>query len=182
MRSFIVSAAGFMVSAVLVTALGPALRGGESKGDIQAELKKLQGLWEHIPGGMEHEDGAQLVRGPASEGRYFFIHGHTLIWLDKEGKPSGEEETITLESTATPKRIKFTTSRVGGRERVLREGIYKWESVPGVGAGKAALNFLTIHVNLDGRPPPRRFLELNKPIKGVDGCEWLVSRCKLRGK
>jgi hypothetical protein len=41
---------------------------------------------------------------------------------------------------------------------------------------------LTIHIALEGRPVPRRFLELNKSAKGVDGREWLVSRYKLQGK
>ena len=52
----------------------------------------------------------------------FFIHGDKLIWLDKEGKPSSEEEMITLDPTADPKRIKFTTKGQGGKEHVLREG------------------------------------------------------------
>src|SRR5262249_56652559 len=115
------------------------------------------------------------VRGPAAEGPCFFIHGDKLIWLDKEGQPSGEEETVTLDATAEPKRIKFTTKGAGGKERVLREGIYKWERLPAAVEGEAAAEVLTIHVALEGRPVPRRFLEVNKAIKGVDGCEWLGS-------
>jgi hypothetical protein len=62
---------------------------------------------------------------------------------------------------------------------VLREGIYKWERLPAVVEGEAAVDVLTIHVALEGRPMPRRFLELNKPIIGVDGCEWLVSQLTI---
>jgi uncharacterized protein (TIGR03067 family) len=127
---------------------------------------------------MEHRDGGQVVRGPAREGPCFFICGDKLIWLDTEGKPSGEE-TVTLDPTANPKRIKFTSKGEGGKERVLREGIY---SLPPIREGEAAADFLTIHVALEGRPVPKRFLELNKPAEGVDGREWLVTRCKLQGK
>jgi len=154
--------------------LKPDARGGP-KGDTQAELKKLQGLWQHVAGGLEHQDGAQVVRGPAAGGPCFFIHGDRLIWVDK-GQTSGEEETVTLDATAEPQRIKFTTKGAGGKERVLREGIYKWERLPAAVEGEAAADVLTIHVALEGRPVPRRFLELNKPINGVDGREWLVGR------
>jgi RNA polymerase sigma factor (sigma-70 family) len=156
----------------------PGARGG-LKDDTPAELKKLQGFWQHIPGGLEHQDGEQVVRGPAADGPSFFIHGEKLIWLDKEGQPSGDEETVTLDATAEPRRIKFTTKGAGGKERVLREGIYKWEHLPAVLEGEAAAEILTIHVALEGKPVPRRFLELNKPVKGVDGCEWLVSKAEL---
>jgi hypothetical protein len=54
--------------------------------------------------------------------------------------------------------------------------------LPGVLKGEAAADVLTIHVALGGKPVPKQFRELNKPIKGVDGCEWLVSRGKLQGK
>ena len=62
----------------------------------------------HLPGGIEHQDGEQIVRGPARDGPCFFIREDKLIWLDKEGKPSGEEETVTIDPAADPKRIKFT--------------------------------------------------------------------------
>ena len=58
-----------------------------------------------------------------------------------------------------------------GTEHVLREGIYE-----------ATADGWTIHVALAGKPVPKRFLELNKPVEGVDGCEWLVGRCKIQGK
>jgi uncharacterized protein (TIGR03067 family) len=178
MRSFIITATGLAAAAVPIAALGPDLRGDGPKGDTQAELKKLQGLWQHIHGGMEHRDGDQVVRGPAPGGPCFFIRGDKLMWLDKEGKPSGAEETVTLDPTADPKRIQFTTKGEGGKERVLREGIY---SLLAVREGEAAADSLTIHIALEGRPVPKRFLELNKPAEGVDGREWLVSRCKLQG-
>jgi RNA polymerase sigma factor (sigma-70 family) len=150
---------------------------GEPKDDTRAELKKLQGLWQHLPGGLEHQDGKQVVRGPAADGPRFFIHGDKLIWLDK-GQASGEEETVTLDTTAEPKRIKFTTKGASGKERVLREGIYKWERLPAA-EGEAAADILTIHVAHEGRAVLKRFLELNKPIKGVDGGEWLVGRLSI---
>jgi uncharacterized protein (TIGR03067 family) len=178
MQALYIGAVGVTAAAVLLTAPGPNLRGDRPKADPQTELKKLQGLWQHVPGGMEHRDGGQVVRGPAREGPCFFICGDKLIWLDKEGKPSGEE-TVTLDPTANPKRIKFTSKGEGGKDRALREGIY---SLPAIREGEDAADILTIHVALEGRPVPKRFLELNKPAKGVDGREWLVSRCKLQGK
>ncbi len=179
MRSLIITAVGLAAAAVLVATPAPDLRGDGPKGDSQAELKKLQGLWQHVPGGMHHQDGAQVVRGPAGDGPCFFIHGDKLIWLDKEGKPSGEGETVTLDPTADPKRIKFTRKDQGGKEHVLREGIY---SCSPVREGESAADSLTIHLALEGKPVPKRFLELNKPVEGVDGREWLVGRYKLQGK
>jgi RNA polymerase sigma factor (sigma-70 family) len=162
---------------------GPTTRKLDARGrprGTQAELKKLQGLWEHVPGGLKHQDGEQVVRGPAGDGPCFFIRGDKLIRLDKkERQPSGDEETVTLDTTAEPKRIKFTTRGADGKERVLREGIYKWERLPAIGKGEAAADVLTIHVALEGRPVPKRFLELNKPVKGVDGREWLVARLSI---
>lgn len=171
MRSFIFTAVGLAAAAVLIATPGPDLRGDGPKGDSQAELKKLQGLWMHLPGGIKQQDGGQVVRGPARDGPCFFIWGDKLIWLDKQGKPSGEEETVTLDPAADPKRINFTKKGERGKEHVLREGIYE-----------AAADVLTIHVALEGKPVPKQFLELNKPVKGVDGCEWLVGRCKLQVK
>ena len=171
MRSFIITAVGLAAAAVLIATPGPNLRGDGPKGDRQAELRKVQGLWMHVPGGIRQQDGEQVVRGPARDGPCFFIRGDRLIWLDQEGKPSGEEETVTLDPAADPKRIKFTKKGEGGKEHVVREGIYA-----------ATADAWTIHVALAGKPAPRRFLELNKPAEGVDGGEWLVGRCKIQGK
>lgn len=171
MRSFIVTAVGLAAAAVLIATPGPDLRGDGPKGDSQSELKKIQGLWMHVSGGIKQVDGGQVVRGPTRDGPCFFIWGNKLIWLDKEGKPSGDEETVTLDPAADPKRIKFTRKGERGKEDVLREGIYE-----------ATADVLTIHIALEGKPVPKRFLELNKPVEGVDGCEWLVGRCKLQIK
>ncbi len=171
---FIVKACGFAIAAILIPAFVAAPLG--PKGDSQAELKKLQGLWQHIHGGIKHIDRDQVVRGGV-DGLRFFIHGAMLVWLDPEGKPSGEE-TIMLDPAANPKRIKFTAEEADSKEQVVREGIYTL----GVREGETAAASLTIHIALEGKPVPKRFLELNKPVKGEDGCEWLVSRCKLQGK
>ena len=171
MRSFFITAVGLAAAAVLVATPGPNLRGDGPKGDSQAELKKLQGLWMHLSGGINQQDGGQVVRGPARDGPCFFIRGDQLIWLDKEGRPSGEEETVTLDPAADPKRIKFTKQGERGKEQVLREGIYT-----------ATPDSWTVHIAVEGKPPPTRFLELNKPVEGVDGCEWLVGRCTIQVK
>jgi len=134
-----------------------------------SEVKKLQGLWQRSLGGVVHRDGKQVVVGPFPDGPCFFIHGDRLIWLDKEGKPSGPEFAIKLEVTADPKRITLTP--VGdGLVMKPSHGIY---SVTG--------ESLRLHFGLDGGPAPKQFLEPNSPIKGVDGVEWLVARKKLQG-
>ena len=60
---------------------------------------------------------------------------------------------------------------MGGKDGKPTHGIYS-----------ATGSTLTVHLGLDGGPAPKHFLELNKPVKGVDGREWLVSRKKLQGK
>lgn len=150
---------------------GPRQAGADEpkKDEAQAELKKLQGLWQTAPGGMEHRDGKQVVRNPVLDGPCFFVRADRLIWLDEEGKPTGKEEAITLDVKADPKRI--TLTGVGGKkEEKLSHGIYS-----------ATGSNLTIHLGLDGGPAPKQFLELNKPVKGVDGGEWLAHRKKLQG-
>src|SRR5262249_5818836 len=98
------------------------------------------------------------------------VSGARLIWLDGEGKPSGKEDKIALDVKAEPKRVTLTP--VGGeRDGKPTHGIYS-----------ATGSTLKIHLGLDGGPAPKQFLELNNPIKGVDGSEWLVQRKKLQGK
>jgi uncharacterized protein (TIGR03067 family) len=138
--------------------------------EVQAELKKWQGLWQTSPGGIRHRDGEQAVANPVLDGPCFFVRGDRLIWLDEEGKPSGKEEKISLDVKSDPKRI--TVTPVGaGKDSKPTHGIYS-----------ATGSTLTIHFGLDGGPAPKQFLELNKPVKGVDGQEWLVQRKKLQGK
>jgi uncharacterized protein (TIGR03067 family) len=136
---------------------------------MQSELNKLQGLWQTSPGGMVHRDGKQVISQPGIDGPCFFVQGDRLIWLDKDGKPSGEELMIKLDPTADPKRITFTP--VGDGKKKPMHGIYVVEGAS-----------LRLHVGLDGGPAPKQFLELNNPVKGLDGREWLVGRKKLQGK
>jgi uncharacterized protein (TIGR03067 family) len=139
------------------------------KDDMQAELDKLQGLWQTSPGGMEHRDGQQVVRNPVLEGPCFFIRGNRLIWLDDEGKPNGKEEKIELDVKSDPKRITRTPIAAKKDEPRL-QGIYS-----------ATDSSLIAHFGLEGGPAPKRFLELNAAVKGLDGEEWLVHRKKLKG-
>lgn len=161
-----------LIAAVaLATALWiPAAADEPKQDEAQAELKKWQGLWQTSPGGMEHRDGKQVVRNPVLEGPCFFVCGERLIWLDEEGKPLGKEEKIALEVKANPKRVTLTKVG-GGKDEKPTQGIYS-----------ATGSTLTIHLGLDEGPAPKQFLELNKPVKGVDGSEWLVHRKKLQGK
>ena len=140
------------------------------KDDMQAELQKFQGLWQESLGGIEHQGGRQVIRQPVLDGPCFFVRGDRLIRLDKEGKPTGKEETITLDLKADPKKITLTPVG-GGKDAKPSHGIYS-----------ATDTALTIHLGLDGGPAPKAFLEFNKPVKGVDGEERLVSRKKLQGK
>ncbi len=162
------------VTSVIALGLPSAERGAfadePKKDDPQAELKKFQGLWQTSPGGIEHREGKQVVRNPVLQGPCFFVRADRLIWLDAEGKPTGKEATITLDTKAEPKKITLTPAG-GKKDDKPENGIYS-----------ATDTTLTIHLGLDGGPAPKQFLELNKPVKGVDGEEWPVSRKKLQGK
>jgi uncharacterized protein (TIGR03067 family) len=145
--------------------------GVPKKDDGQAaEFKKLQGLWQTVPGGIEQQDGEQIVRQPTLDGPCFFIRGDRLIWLDEEGAPNGKEATITLDIKASPKLITLTPVDGKKEEKPVR-GIYEVEG-----------SNLHVNIGLDGGAPPKQFLELNKPIKGVDGREMLIGRKKLQSK
>jgi uncharacterized protein (TIGR03067 family) len=162
----------FLIAAVaLATTLWRPAAADEPKQDeVQAELKKWQGLWQTFPGGMEHRDGKQVVRNPVLDRPCFFVRGNRLIWLDEEGKPNGKEEMIVLDVKADPKRV--TRTKVGGgKDEKPTHGIYS-----------ATDSTLMLHLGLDGGPAPKQFLELNMPVKGIDGSEWLVARKKLQGK
>ncbi len=158
------STVGIFATAINVHADEP------KKDDVQVELSKLQGLWQCSPGGMEHRDGKQIVRNPVHNGPCFFVRGDKIIWIDGDGKPTGNEETITLDTKAEPKKVTFTSVSEGKKENISH-GIYS-----------ATGSSLRIHMGLDGGPAPGQFLELNKPLVGVDGTEWLVHRKKLEGR
>lgn len=161
-----------LLAAVAVAAMIwlPASAEEPKQDEAQAELEKLQGLWQTSTGGMEHKDGKQVVRTPSPDGPCFFICGDRLIWLDAEGKPAGREQRITLDVKANPKQITLTPIGEDKRSK-LTHGIYS-----------ATGSALTIHVGLESGRAPKQFLELNKPVKDVDGREWLVGRKKLQGK
>ena len=134
----------------------------------KAELKLWQGLWQTSPGGMQHQNGRQVVANPVPHGPCFFVVGERLIWLDEEGRPTGEEETIALDVQSNPKRVTFTP--VGDSDKSRRkQGIYE-----ATGAS------LTVHLGIDGGAAPRSFLELNNPLEGNDGKEWIIGRKKLQ--
>ena len=162
-----------LAASMMLSQISPCLAADEmpkAKVDTQSELKQFQGLWQVSPGGMEHQTGGQVVRNPVLDGPCFFIHGDRLIWLDKDGKPTGKEEAITLDVKAAPKRITLSPMG-GGKGEKPSHGIYS-----------AAGSSLTVHLGLNGGPAPKQFLKLNKPVKGVDGSEWLVHRKTLQGK
>jgi uncharacterized protein (TIGR03067 family) len=155
---------------LLTTVLWVPAAADEAKQEvISNELKKWQGLWQTSPGGIEQRDGKQVVRQPSLDGPCFFVLGDRLIWLDNEGKPTGKEERIVLDGKADPKRVTLTKFGEGKGEKGT-EGIYS-----------ATGSTLQVNLGLDGGPAPKQFLELNKPVKGVDGREWLVARKKLQG-
>jgi RNA polymerase sigma factor (sigma-70 family) len=141
------------------------------KDTLPAELNELQGLWQDHMGGMEHTDGEEIVRQPVVNGKCFFIRGDRLIWLTEDGRPSGKEEQITLDVKADPKRIALTPVLIDGKAVAARAT---------VGIFELTKTGPRIHLGLDGSTP-KRFLEPRKPVKGVDGREWLISRKKLGG-
>ena len=154
---------------VLTTVLWIPAAADEPKQEVMPnDLKIWQGLWQTLPGGIEQRDGKQIVRQPSLDGPCFFVVGDRLIWLDNEGKPTGKEERIVLDEKADPKQV--TLTKTASDEKPTK-GIY---SVTG--------STLRVNLGLDGGPAPKQFLELNKPVKGVDGREWLVARKKLQAR
>jgi uncharacterized protein (TIGR03067 family) len=135
-----------------------------------SELRRLQGLWQRLLGGMLHRNGRQVIIGPVPDGPCFFVCENRLIWLDQEGKPSGQEFEIKLEVTAEPKRITLTPRG-------------HWHPWPINGIYSVTGDSLRIHVGvgLGRNVAPRQFLELNNPIEGVDGVEWLAVRNSYKG-
>jgi uncharacterized protein (TIGR03067 family) len=160
-------------SALALFVAASAARAQEPPADVQAELKKLQGLWQDHLGGATHKDGGESVMQPVLDGPCFFIDGNRIIWLDENGKPSGREDRITLDLKANPKQITRTAILIDGKEVAAapRQGIYELTE-----------SGLRVQFGLDGGPAPKQFLEVNKPIKGVDGSEWMISRKKISGK
>lgn len=136
----------------------------------KSEMKKLAGLWQTSPGGMEHRDGSQIVRLPVLYGPCFFVCEDRLIWLDDDGKPTGKVEKIEVDVKVEPMRI--TLKPVGKNT----------EEKPSHGIFRATGSSLIIHFGIDGGSPPKHFLELNKAVNGVDGSQWLVHRKKLSEK
>jgi RNA polymerase sigma factor (sigma-70 family) len=137
-----------------------------------AELNELQGLWQDHLGGTEHVDGEEIVRQPVVSGPCFFVRGDRLIWLTEDGRPSGKEEQITLDVKADPKRITLTPVLIDGKAVAARAT---------VGIFELTKSGPRIHLGL-ADAPPKRFLEPRKPVKGVDGREWTISRKKLGGE
>lgn len=111
-----------------------------------------------------------MVRQPAPSGPCFFILNDRLLWLDDEGKPNGREAKITLDVKAEPKRITLTPVGEGGRGKPSH-GIYTANGTD-----------WRVHLGLNGGAAPGQFLELNKPVAGVDGKQWLVQRKRLRAE
>jgi uncharacterized protein (TIGR03067 family) len=161
------------VPALLLLMAAGAGAADDPQAELQAELRKFQGLWQDHLGGAEHSDGDQSVRQPVLEGPCFFIRGDRLIWLTDDGRPSGREERVTLNIKADPKQITRTPVLIDGKEVA---------AAPSHGIYEATESGLRIQFGLDGKPAPKRFLELNKPAKGVDGREWIISRKKLKDK
>jgi uncharacterized protein (TIGR03067 family) len=97
------------------------------------------------------------------------IEGNKFRYRHKETGPWDWEATVTLEPTATPKRITLTrTIKADGKEKtVVDSGIYK-RTTDG--------EYLELHFGLEPKKPPRDFLVHEKPVKGVDGRVWTLKR------
>jgi len=152
------------------------------------EMGKFQGLWRDPRAGMVHKDGVEEVQKPGG-GLHLFIQGNRVVWLDEDGRPNGNEDVITLEVNREPKRIVLEHVRIGGAICTMtpKYGIYRetdagmevhFRLSDGTDGGKyqeeGAVKFA-----LKGPPPPSRFLEAGKPVKGLDGATWTLNRIKL---
>jgi uncharacterized protein (TIGR03067 family) len=141
------------------------------------ELKKLQGVWGTILDNYQHQEGFEAIAQPITELSKHRIQGNKWVNLDANGKPTGDEMTITLDPSTNPKQIRrtYTVKGEDGQAKQFTDyGIYKLE-----GDG------LIVHWGLfdsekrgGTKPAPKQFLEYNKPIKGVDGLATRYGRVK----
>jgi uncharacterized protein (TIGR03067 family) len=140
------------------------------------ELKKLQGVWGTYFDNYSHSHGTEVIAQPLTELSKHRIRGNKWQSLDKRGKPTGAQKTITLDPSTNPKQIRFSYTRKGedGKpdQKVTEYGIYRLEK-----------DRLTVHFGpFDGRggtkAAPKQFLQLGKPAKGVDGLAMQFVRVK----
>jgi uncharacterized protein (TIGR03067 family) len=160
------------LAALAALARGDLLRGAEKPAPaVKKELAKLQGVWEYDLGLILHENGRQVVIMPADRQKRVQIRGNTFQFRQDEKQPWKWEATITLDPSANPRRLQLTRKvKEGGKEKaVVEQAIYRFSS-----DGR----LLFIHFGLPGKPAPKQFLELNKPMKGVDGKAWILVRPK----
>jgi uncharacterized protein (TIGR03067 family) len=146
---------------------GPGVCGAEE--GAKQELKKFQGVWNYDLGEIRHEGGRQTVAMPADTQKRIQVRKNKFRFRQDETKPWLWEATITLKPGANPKQLKLTRKvKEGGKVKtVVEHAIYQI-----TGGGK----YLHIHFGLPGKPAPKRFLELNKQVKGVDGRAWTLTR------
>lgn len=161
--------------ALLITL--PWAQTGDKGKAAERELTKLQGLYGSHLGSFSHADGREVNYQPVVElVKTHRIEGNKWIPVDAAGKPNGDAAVITLDASASPKRIQLTFSRKVGKgkpaEQVRRYGIYE-----------VSEDGLSVHWgparNTGGTgPAPKQFLERGKPVKGVEGLAVSYQRIK----
>jgi uncharacterized protein (TIGR03067 family) len=144
---------------------------------VEKELAKMQGLYGSYGANFSHSDGREVIAQPVTElFKTHRIEGNKWLSVDAKGKAIGEEAIITLDPSASPKKIELTYRRKGEKgkpdEQVKHYGIYEVSD-----------EGLSVHwgpvLNTGGtKPAPKQFLQRGKPVKGVDGLAIGYSRIK----
>jgi uncharacterized protein (TIGR03067 family) len=167
-----------LISALAMTVLvfaSPQASADDKDKAVEKELAKLQGLYGSYHANFSHTDGKEIFAQPLTElVKTHRIEGNKWLLVDAKGKATGQEAIITLDVSSSPKQIQFTYTRKGEKgkpdEQVRHYGIYE------ASEGGLMVHWGTAE-NIGGtKPAPKQFLELGKPIKGVDGLAINYSR------
>jgi uncharacterized protein (TIGR03067 family) len=157
-----------MTVVLFMSALGSA---DEKHQAVEKELAKMQGLYGSQGANFSHTGGQEVIAQPVAEMfKTHRIEGNKWLTVDARGKATAEAAIITLNPSASPKKIELTYTQKG--EQVKRYGIYEVSD-----------RGLSVHwgpaLNTGGtKPAPRQFLRRGNPVKGVDGLVTVYSRIK----
>ncbi len=163
-----------MTVVLFMSALGSA---DEKHKAVEKELARMQGLYGSHGANFSHTGGQEVNAQPVVElFKTHRIEGNKWMSVDTNGKATGEVGIITLDPSASPKKIELIYTHKGEKgkpdKRVKHYGIYEVSD-----------EGLSVHwgpaLNTGGtKPAPKQFLQRGKPVKGVDGLAIGYSRIK----
>src|SRR5437763_794788 len=86
-------------------------RGGadDKEKAVEKELARLQGLYGSYQANFSHTNGKEIVAQPLTElVKTHFIKGNRWLPVNARGKATGQAAIITLDVSASPKKIRLT--------------------------------------------------------------------------